>query len=139
MGKEFDSRSIGVIAENKEKYISFNISVIVDRYENMWGRIKEKKIQLRFINSLWLVAWTHLLGTWFGVNRMMCNKCGSQYAHANYARCQGDSHHKPMIDLIFDNLRVSDMDEQFRLFLRKGVYPNEHRGNWKSSKRTISP
>ena len=38
----------GVIAENKEKYTSFNINVIVDLFKDMWGKIKKKKIQLRF-------------------------------------------------------------------------------------------
>ena len=50
--KKFDSGSVSVIAENKEKYISFNIDVVMSRYEDMSGRNKEKKIQLRFINSV---------------------------------------------------------------------------------------
>ena len=33
--KDFDSSSIVVIAENKEKYISFSVYVIVGRYEDM--------------------------------------------------------------------------------------------------------
>ena len=52
LGKKFDTGKIGVIAENKEKYISFNVDVIVDWYEDELGRIKEKKIQLRFIDSM---------------------------------------------------------------------------------------
>ena len=43
---------IGMIAENMEKYISLNIDVIIDWYEDELGRIKEKKIQLRFIDSM---------------------------------------------------------------------------------------
>ena len=35
LGKKFNSGSIGVIAENKEKYISFNIDVIMGLYEDM--------------------------------------------------------------------------------------------------------
>ena len=35
LGKKFDSGSIGMIAENKEKYISFNVDVVVGRYEDM--------------------------------------------------------------------------------------------------------
>ena len=123
LGKEFDSRSIGVIAENKEKYISFIVNVIVGRYEDMWGRIKEKKIQLRFINSIGFMANSldSLARNLVGVNGMMCNRCRSQaehshideiyVAHVNCTKCLGDSYHKLMIDSIFDNLRVSHWDK----------------------------
>ena len=50
LGKKFDTGEIGVIAENKEKYISFNVYVVVGMYENEYGELKEKKIQLRFID-----------------------------------------------------------------------------------------
>ena len=47
LGKNFNTGKIlGVIAENKEKYISFYIDVMVDRYEDELGKIKEKKIQV---------------------------------------------------------------------------------------------
>ena len=52
LGKKFDSGSIGVIAENKEKYISFNVDVIMGLYKDIWGKIKKKNIQLRFIDSI---------------------------------------------------------------------------------------
>ena len=54
LGKKFDTGVIGVIAENKEKYISFHVDVVVDRYEDEWG--KEKKIQFRFIDSTRFMA-----------------------------------------------------------------------------------
>ena len=38
-------------AENKEKYISFNVDVIVDSHTDDSGEVKEKTIQLRFIDS----------------------------------------------------------------------------------------
>ena len=44
LGKKFNSGNIGVIAENKEKYISFTVDVIVDTYKNTSGKVKEKKI-----------------------------------------------------------------------------------------------
>ena len=56
LGKKFDKGEIGVIAENKEKYISFYIDVVVDWYEDEWDKIKEKKIQLRFIDSMRFMA-----------------------------------------------------------------------------------
>ena len=58
MGEKFDAGKIGVIAENKEKYISFNVDAVVDTSE-VGGEVKEKKIQLRFIDSIldsWQVA-----------------------------------------------------------------------------------
>ena len=125
MGKEFDSGSISVIAENKEKYISFNTDVIVGRYEDMWDRTKEKNIQLRYIDSIRFMAsrLDSLARNLVGMNGMMCNKCGSQtelshidenyVAYVNCAKCRGDSHCKLMINPIFDNLIVDHLDKQF--------------------------
>ena len=44
-----------MIAENKEKYISFNTDVILDLYEEL-SKGKEKKTQLRFIDSIRFMA-----------------------------------------------------------------------------------
>ena len=44
-----------MISENKEKYISFNVDVILDMYEEL-GDVKERKIQLRFIDSIRFMA-----------------------------------------------------------------------------------
>ena len=56
MGKTFDVGKIGLIAENKEKYISFNIDVVVDSYTDDSGEVKEKKIRLRFTDSMRFMA-----------------------------------------------------------------------------------
>ena len=56
LGEKFDTGKVGVIAENKEEYISFNVNVVVDRYEDELGKIKEKKIQLRFIDIMRFMA-----------------------------------------------------------------------------------
>ena len=45
-----------MIAENKENYISFNVDVLVDEYVDDRGKVKEKKIQLRFIDSVRFMA-----------------------------------------------------------------------------------
>ena len=46
LGKKFYSESmsstIGVTAENKEKYISFNVDVVVGFYEVMWVGLTKK-------------------------------------------------------------------------------------------------
>ena len=39
------THNIGVIVENKEKYISFTTDVIVDQYVDASGEVKEKEIQ----------------------------------------------------------------------------------------------
>ena len=44
-----------MITENKEKYISFTADVAVDEYQDK-GKTKEKKIQLRFIDSFKFIA-----------------------------------------------------------------------------------
>ena len=44
--------NVGVIAKNKEDYISFSIKVEADTYVNKNGEEKSKEIELRFIDSL---------------------------------------------------------------------------------------
>ena len=46
-----DGAKIGVIAKNKEDYISFSIKVEVDKYIDKNGIEKSKEIELRFIDS----------------------------------------------------------------------------------------
>ena len=46
-----DGAKMGVIAKNKEHYISFSIKVEVDKYIDKNGIEKSKEIELRFINS----------------------------------------------------------------------------------------
>ena len=42
---------MGIIAKNKEGYITFSISVEVDKYIDKNGEEKSKEIELRFIDS----------------------------------------------------------------------------------------
>ena len=49
LGEKFQTKDIGVIAENKEKYISFNVKIDVQL--KMDGKPVTKKIELRFIDS----------------------------------------------------------------------------------------
>ena len=53
LGRRFNKNDIGVIAENKEKYISFNvkISVKLAGVKNEDGKEVHKHFQLRFIDS----------------------------------------------------------------------------------------
>ena len=75
-----------------------------------------------------------------GVHGMVCKGCGSKaeltHIDENYVtygvseKCRGANHWKLGIDPIFDNLRVGHMDEQFRLLLKKGVYPYKYVDDW---------
>ena len=158
LGKKFDKGKIGVIAENKEKYISFYIDVVVDRYKDKLGKIKEKKIQLRLIDSMRFMASSldALSSSLVGVSGMVCNdnecegSCEITHTDENYVahgKCKdchsGCSKRQLNKDSIFGNflsLRVSHNDKQFRLLLRKGVYTYEYMSSWdKFKERKLPP
>ena len=63
--------------ENKEKYISFNVDVVVDSHTDNLGEVKTKKIQLRFIDSFRLMASSldSLTNNLVGVSGIVCNSC----------------------------------------------------------------
>ena len=85
-----------------------------------------------------------------GVNGMVCNVCGESceftdvdeyyVAHGKCRNCYSEySKHQLSVNSNFDNLRVSHNDEQFRLRLRKGVYPYEYMSSWDKFKETKLP
>ena len=53
LGRWFNKNDIGVITENKEKYIIFNVKINVKLagVSNKYGTEVRKNIQLRFIDS----------------------------------------------------------------------------------------
>ena len=75
LGKKFSTGKIGVIVENKEKYIRFNVDVVVDSYTDDSSEVKEKKIQLRFIDSFRFMASSldSLTNNLVGVSGMVCD------------------------------------------------------------------
>ena len=44
LGNKFNTGKIGVIEKDKENYISFNVDVVVDKYVDVFGENREKKI-----------------------------------------------------------------------------------------------
>ena len=71
LGRRFKRTSIGVIAENKEKYISFNVKIKVklSGVRDKDGTEVCKNIQLRFIDSCRFMA--------SSLNKLACNLCGT--------------------------------------------------------------
>ena len=70
--KELEAKSsnIGVIAKNKEDYITFSVDVAVDRYTDKNGAERDQTIELRLINSFKFMASSldsltnNLIGSW---------------------------------------------------------------------------
>ena len=63
----------------------------------------------------------------------------SYVAHEICGTFRGDSHHKLMIEPIFDNIKVRHRDKQFQLLLRKGVYPYEYMDDQEKFEKINSP
>ena len=92
-------------------------------YEDELDRIKKKKIQLIFIDSIRFMASSldSLARNLVGLNGMMCNQCKSEtelchidesyVAQGMCEKCRGVTYHKLGIDPIFGNLRASHTDE----------------------------
>ena len=110
LGKRFDMGKIGMITENKEKYISFNVNVVVDWYEDELGRIKEKKIQLRFIDSMRFMA--------SSLDSLTNNLVKNERKLSGF----GDYSEK-----------------QHELLIRKGVYQYEYMTSWDKFNETQLP
>ena len=101
---------IGVIAENREKYISFNADVAVDMSEEL-GEAKEMKIQLTFIDSIRFMA-----SSLDSLTNNLVKDGQKLTGFEDYS------------------------EEQYELLMRKGVYPYEYMTNWdKFDKMILAP
>ena len=144
LGRRFNKNDIGVIAENKEKYISFNVKISVKlagvNYKD--GIEVYKNIQLRFISSCRFMASSldKLASNLCGTSEIQCDKCKGNMELINISsdciaslgceRCRA----KKTKDLgegaskkIFNHTsRFGGCDEKFSLMIRKGVYPYEY-------------
>ena len=98
-----------VIAKNKENYISFSISVEVDKYIKN-GEERSKEIELRFIDSF----------------KFMSSSLDSL-----------------VNNLVRGNNKFFGFEDynksQYKLLIRKGIYPYEYMEDWDKFKETILP
>ena len=112
LGKKFNSGDIGVMTENKEKYISFNVKINVKLagVRNEDGKEICKNIQLRFIDSC----------------RFMASSLDKLASNLDDDQC------KHLRDFCKE-------EEVFRLMRRKGVYPYEYMDGRKKFEETSLP
>ena len=79
LGRGFNKNDIGVIAENKKKYISFNVKINVKftGVKRNDGTQAHKSIQLRIIDSCRFVASSldKLTSNLCGTSGIQCDKC----------------------------------------------------------------
>ena len=104
------SKAIGVIAKNKEDYITFSVNVAVDRYIDKNGEERDKFIELRFIDSFKFMA--------SSLDSLMNNlvKGGRKlFGFEDYSELPCN------------------------LLTRKGVYPYEYKSSWDKFKKTQFP
>ena len=79
LGRRFNKNDIGAIAENKEKYISFNVKINVKssgvKYKD--GTQVHKNIQLRFIDSCRFMTSSldKLASNLYGISGIQCDNC----------------------------------------------------------------
>ena len=102
--------SIGVIAENAEDYISFSIKVKVDRYIDENGIKRLKEIELRFIDSFKFMS--------SSLDSLVNNlaRGGEQFFG-------------------FEEYN----ENQYKLLIKKGIYPYEYMNDWNKFKETKLP
>ena len=101
---------MGVITKNKEDYISFSIKVEVNRYINKNGKEKSKEIELRFIDSFKFMS--------SSLDSLINNlaRGGSQFfGFEEYS------------------------ENQYKLFIKKGIYPYEYMTDWDKFKEMKLP
>ena len=101
---------MGIIAKNREDYISFLIKVEVDKYSNKKGIDKSKEIELRFIDSF----------------KFMSSSLDSLVN--NLARGNNEF-------FGFEDYNES----QYKSLIQKGIYPYEYMDDWNRFKETALP
>ena len=95
------SNDIGVIAKNKEDYITFSVNVAVDTYTDKDGNEKDKFIELRFINSFKFMA-----SSLDSLTNNLVRHGRKLFGFEDYSELQ------------------------YNLLTRKGIYPYEYMSSW---------
>ena len=98
---------MGVRAKNKEDYITFSISVEVDKYVDKNGEERSKEIELRFIDS--------------------CKFMSSSLDSLVNNLARGNNKFFGFEDY---------NESQHKLLIRKGIYPYEYMDDWNRFKET---
>lgn len=103
--------SLRAIAKNKEKYISFSVDVVVDQYKDKNGELKERKMQLRFIDT----------------EKFMNSSLDNLSKNLTDEKCK-------ILRQYYNN------EEMFKVMRRKGVYPYEYMDDFKRfSEKELPP
>ena len=102
-----DRAKIGVIAKNKEDYISFSIKVEVDKYIDKNGIEKSKEIELRFIDSFKFIS--------SSLDSLANNLARGGGKFFGFEKCN---------------------ENQYKLLIQKEIYPYEYMTNWDKFKET---
>ena len=156
LGRKFNRGDIGVIAENKVKYISFNVKINVKLagVRNEDGKEICKNIQLRFSDSCRFMAscLDKLASNLWGTSGIQCDKCkgnvelinisGDYIASLGCERCRTKKTKALDEDDLKKNFKHTSRsleDEKFRLMIRKGAYPYEYMNSWKKFQETSLP
>ena len=101
---------MGVIAKNKEDYVSFSIKVSVDKYINKNGEEKDKLIELRFIDSFKFIS-----SSLDSLTKNLVSSGKKLFGFEDYSELQ------------------------YNLLTRKGVYPYEYMSSWDRFEETQLP
>ena len=101
---------IGVIAKNKEDYISFSFNISVDKYIDKHGEEKGKFIELRFIDSFKFMATS--------LDSLTKILVGSGQRLKGFEKYS---------------------ESQYKLLTRKGIYPYEYMTSWDKFEETELP
>ena len=101
---------MGVIAKNKEDYVTFSIKVAVDKYVDKNGVEKDKEIEVRFIDS-------------FKFMSSSLDSLTNNLVHGGQ-ELFGFEEYTPA---------------QYELLVKKRIYPYEHMSEWEKFKETKLP
>ena len=101
---------MGLIAKNKEDYITFSIKVAVDKYIDKNGVEKDKEIKLRFIDSFKFMS--------SSLDSLTTNLVG-----------RGQK--------LFGSEEY--IQSQYELLVKKGIYSYEYVSEWEKFKETVPP